>query len=315
MGMAVYKMDFFLHQAHLSMAWWEDMLGAAVSILNSLIRLYSKTERLRKKSPCQLVYKRKPDLSQWPGPPGAGVFVHIEGAKANPGQAKSQQAILVRPAGALEPSESGWLVRCLGSSSLRVTNHMSVLKDIDSRLAMLVKSDTFRLGGRLYGRGLALTDQIRGLFSTTDRSPHDLLTVHDPLTNLPVKLVSARDKHGELLHVLEVHAPLLDTPAAGSAAATAGGDGGVPLQDADSPPASPARGMAAAPGAPGMRRGAVGGSRSCQMGRLRAAPMTRGSGNVLAAAASTMPTAVLAKAARLRRRRRQHSSLEQEVAR
>ena len=157
----------------------------------------------------------------------------------------------------MEPSESGWLVRCLGSGSLRVTNHMSVLKDIDSRLAMLVKSDTFRLGGRLYGRGLALTDQIRGLFSTTDRSPHDLLTVHDPLTNLPVKLVSARDERGEHLLVREVHAPLLDTPAAGSAAATAGGDGGVPLQDADSPPASPARGMAAAPGAPGARRGAA----------------------------------------------------------
>ena len=52
MGMAMYKMNFFLHQAHLSMAWWEDMLGAAVAILSSLVRLHSRTKRLHVMSPC-----------------------------------------------------------------------------------------------------------------------------------------------------------------------------------------------------------------------------------------------------------------------
>ena len=200
MGLAVYRVNIFLHQASLSMAWWEDMLGAAVAIPVSLVCLYSRGKLLRTKSPYELVYKRKPDLPQRAAPPGVGAFVHIEGSNANLGQAKSQKAIPIRPAGALEPSEPGWLVRYRGSGALGVANHMSVSGDIGTRLAMLVKSGTFRLGGRLYGKGQATTDLIRGLFSNTDRSLDELLAVHGPLTNLPIRLVSARDENGELLH-------------------------------------------------------------------------------------------------------------------
>jgi len=155
--------------------------------------------------------------------------VHIEGSKANGGQFKSKQAIFIRPAGELEPSESGWLVRYLDSGALGVTHHMSVLADLHTRHAMLVKSDNFRLGGRLFGKAKAISDQLRGLFANTARDPEELLPVHDPLTNLPIKLVSARNDDGELVHVREVHAPLLGglgtVAGAGAAAASVVGDG------------------------------------------------------------------------------------------
>ena len=69
MALAVYKMNFFLHQACLAIKWWEDMLGAAVAILNCLVRLSSRNKLRRKKSPQEIVYKRKGDFTQWPQPP------------------------------------------------------------------------------------------------------------------------------------------------------------------------------------------------------------------------------------------------------
>ena len=81
---------------------------------------------------------------------------------------------------------------------------MSVLEDMDTRLAMLVRSDTVRFGGILHGKARALTDQVRGLFASTGRDPNDLHAYIDPLTGLPAKLVSARDGDGNFLDVREV---------------------------------------------------------------------------------------------------------------
>jgi len=56
MGQVVYKMNFFLHQASLSMIWWEDMFSAAITVLNGLPRPASRDLIRRHKPPYELVF-------------------------------------------------------------------------------------------------------------------------------------------------------------------------------------------------------------------------------------------------------------------
>mmetsp|Transcript_90730 Transcript_90730/g.181026 ORF Transcript_90730/g.181026 Transcript_90730/m.181026 type:complete len:86 (-) Transcript_90730:253-510(-) len=81
---------------------WEDMLGAAIAVLNSIVRLYSRDKQCKRKSPNEIVTGNRPDLFVFQAPPGSHVNVHIEKSKANMGDFKSKPAILIRPAGTIE---------------------------------------------------------------------------------------------------------------------------------------------------------------------------------------------------------------------
>jgi len=88
MGQVVYKMDFFLHQASLSMTWLGDIFLAAIAVLSGLPRPASRDPIHRRKPPFELVFKRRCGLSHHAAPSGCGVAVHLDGSKANGGQYK-----------------------------------------------------------------------------------------------------------------------------------------------------------------------------------------------------------------------------------
>ena len=158
MGQVVYKMNFFLHRGNLDMKWLEGMMSAAIAIINCHKRLYSRDKNRRRRSPFEIVYGFKFDFSQWVQAPGGGVHALIEGSKASQGHFKSDQAIFVRPAGALWNTESGWVIRYLSTLKLGVTRHMSVVDDLDTRMAMLEKSDSVRIGGMVLGKAKVIAD-------------------------------------------------------------------------------------------------------------------------------------------------------------
>jgi hypothetical protein len=173
-------MNFFLHQANPPMAWWGGMPGAAVAILNCLARLHSRDKLLRRKSPYEPVYKRKPDLPQWPGPSGVGVFVPHRGTQGKPRTCEVAAGHPYPSGGGLgvQRVRAARAVPCSGA--LGVTSHMSVLEDIDTRLALLVKSGTFCLGKRLYSTARARRPRDRsGACSAT---PIDPWTSSSPCT-------------------------------------------------------------------------------------------------------------------------------------
>ena len=56
MARIVFKMNFFLHQGHLALVWWEDMFSAAVVVLNGIPRIHSRDALKRTQSPKEIAY-------------------------------------------------------------------------------------------------------------------------------------------------------------------------------------------------------------------------------------------------------------------
>ena len=68
-GQAYYKMNYYLLNAFLSTRWWEDMLSAAIAVLNCIVRINSRDKTRKRKSPIEITTGKRPDLSDFQAPP------------------------------------------------------------------------------------------------------------------------------------------------------------------------------------------------------------------------------------------------------
>jgi hypothetical protein len=195
---AYYLMNFFLECGHLSPLCWMDMALAAVYVMNRLPHPQSKVRRRRAASPYELVYRRKPDLSDLIAGPGELVVVDWIGAKASAGEQTGEHCYYIMP------SEAGHLVRSFRTGKTRVSKSIRTLSSPRETVQQMVslrhtmKAGTFRDGSGLEGSSAAavasagaslLADEVRRGGSS---NPDDYFVLLDPVSGQPLRLVLAK---------------------------------------------------------------------------------------------------------------------------
>ena len=161
------------------------MALAAVYVMNRLPHPQSKVRRRRAASPYELVYRRKPDLSDLIAGPGELVVVDWIGAKASAGEQTGEHCYYIMPTGA------GHLVRSFRTLKTKVTKSVRTLTAPGQTVQSLVslrhtlQAGVFRDGSGLAGApasavvGIAVAPGGLGS-SRRDRRPRPLPGVRGP---------------------------------------------------------------------------------------------------------------------------------------
>ena len=233
------RFNMNMQQGVLGDAAWSDCLTAAAEQINAVPAPSSRDPLKRAESPYAILFERKPDLSGWVAHVGQSVFVHVHGAKANRGR------VCREPAYFICPTESGFLVRMLGDQKLKDVYHITVVDCDLARHAQLALSDDLgRASPQLVGNEKLYQQRLRQLFARDPgKSPSDLLVIHDPLTQLPMRLVSFLED-GDLLALREVD---VGEPIHDEESESAGRPRGVGVQEGSTASAPPAAVAAPAP--------------------------------------------------------------------
>ena len=126
-----------LNYGRLSLKGWEDMLFEAEGQLDHHPVSLSRDSSLRFVSRHEAYFGRRPDASAWIARPGQSVYFMVPGRKMTSGRHMSETGIFVRPCTEFR----GWVIRCLRTRKLVVSRNAHVVKDPNSRHALLALSD------------------------------------------------------------------------------------------------------------------------------------------------------------------------------
>ena len=190
-GRALHIQNSMLQHAHLSSQFRGRAYLHAVYTLNCLPVPGSDHHPLKTgECPWNLLRRKPPDYSLFVAPWGASVMVKNIGTRASQLESCSEYGILMN----MSNDCAAWEIYIPDKQKFVTSTHIVVDSDMSKRLASLEKYDLIlRKSTHMSHTAKIYADGIRNLFNSTGTISDDLMVQRDPLSGMPVKLVSFVD--------------------------------------------------------------------------------------------------------------------------